>query len=113
MEKNSVDYSPLLSPRGDETAIKTTSFLVSATKWTLKTLILMIFVLWAAFIFFLPAKPVNELFSKWTQIVEETPLISHYALRRLLQLLEARCHIEIPGCSEKEDKFNFVEPMVK
>lgn len=73
MEKNSVDYSPLLSPRGDETAIKTTSFLVSATKWTLKTLILVIFVLWTTFIFSLPAKPVNELFSKWNDLNRDTP----------------------------------------
>ena len=51
----------------------TASPLVSATKWTLKTLILMIFVLWAAFIFFLPAKPVNELFSKWNDLNRDTP----------------------------------------
>ncbi|KAL5140695.1 Ferric reduction oxidase 6 [Glycine soja] len=74
MEKNSLDYSPLLSPRGDENGSETTaSPLVSATKWTLKTLILMIFVLWAAFIFFLPAKPVNELFSKWNDLNRDTP----------------------------------------
>ena len=74
MEKNSLDYSPLLSPRGDENGSETTaSPLVSATKWTLKTLILVIFVLWTTFIFSLPAKPVNELFSKWNDLNRDTP----------------------------------------
>lgn len=53
MEKNNFDYSPLLSPRGDETASKTlSSSLVSATKWTLKFFISVIFVLWTALFFF-------------------------------------------------------------
>ncbi|XP_004486416.1 ferric reduction oxidase 7, chloroplastic-like [Cicer arietinum] len=68
MEKNSVDYSPLLSHHGDENGgyvRKLSSFVVSVTKWTLKTLIWVIFFLWAAFIFLLPSEPVKELFSKW------------------------------------------------
>jgi len=74
MEKNNFDYSPLLSPRGDETASKTlSSSLVSATKWTLKFFISVIFVLWTAFIFFQPAKPVNTLFSKWYELSRNTP----------------------------------------
>lgn len=74
MEKNNVDYSPLLSPRGDETASKTvSSSLVSATKWTLKFFICVIFVLWTAFIFFQPAKPVKNMFSKWNEFSRNTP----------------------------------------
>ncbi|XP_045804558.1 ferric reduction oxidase 7, chloroplastic-like isoform X1 [Trifolium pratense] len=68
MEKNSVDYSPLLSKQGDENGGyvgRFSPFVVSATKWTLRTLISLIFILWAAFIFLLPSVPVNGLFSKW------------------------------------------------
>lgn len=74
MEKNNVDYSPLLSPRGDESASKTlSSSLVSATKWTLKFFICVIFVLWTAFIFFQPAKPVKNLFSAWNELNRNSP----------------------------------------
>jgi len=74
MEKNNVDYSPLLSPRGDETASKTeSSSLVSATKWTLRFFICVIFVLWTAFIFFQPAKPVRNLFTQWNHLTRNTP----------------------------------------
>ncbi|RDX94887.1 Ferric reduction oxidase 7, chloroplastic [Mucuna pruriens] len=73
MEKKSVDYNtPLLSPRGDETASRTTS-LVLAAKWSLKYLICVIFIAWVAFIFLLPASPVNELFSKWINLNRHTP----------------------------------------
>ncbi|KAK2448209.1 ferric reduction oxidase [Trifolium repens] len=68
MEKNSVDYSPLLSKQGDENGGyvgKFSPFVVSATKWTLRTLISLIFISWAAFIFLLPSVPVHGLFSKW------------------------------------------------
>lgn len=69
MEKNSVDYSPLLSKKGDETDgyVKKNSpnFVVSATKWTLRTLISIIFIIWAAFIFLLPSESVHGLFTKW------------------------------------------------
>ncbi|CAJ1962819.1 unnamed protein product [Sphenostylis stenocarpa] len=75
MEKNTVDFSPLLTPRGDENASKTaSSSLVSATKWTLKSLICVIFVLWTTFIFFQPAKPVKGLFSKWTNLNRDSLL---------------------------------------
>ncbi|GAU44617.1 hypothetical protein TSUD_378950 [Trifolium subterraneum] len=68
MEKNSVDYSPLLSKQDDENGgyvRKNSPFVVSATKWTLRTLISLIFILWAAFIFLLPSEPVHGLFTKW------------------------------------------------
>jgi len=69
MEKNSVDYSPLLSKQGDETDdyVKKNSpnFVVSATKWTLRTLISIIFIIWAALIFLLPSESVHGLFLKW------------------------------------------------
>jgi ABC-type transport system involved in cytochrome bd biosynthesis fused ATPase/permease subunit len=68
MEKNSVDYSPLLSKQGDENGGyvgKFSPFVASATKWTLRTLISLIFISWAAFIFLLPSVPVHGLFSKW------------------------------------------------
>ncbi|KAK7331215.1 hypothetical protein VNO77_25433 [Canavalia gladiata] len=72
MEKNSVDYSPLLSPRVDEAA-KKTFCLVSATKWTLKSLISVIFIAWAAFIFVFPAELVHGLYSKWINLSKGTP----------------------------------------
>ncbi|KAK7331216.1 hypothetical protein VNO77_25434 [Canavalia gladiata] len=72
MEKNSVDYSPLLSPRVEEAA-KKTFCLVSATKWTLKSLICVIFIAWAAFIFVFPAELVHGLYSKWINLSEGTP----------------------------------------
>ncbi|AES64681.1 putative ferric-chelate reductase (NADH) [Medicago truncatula] len=76
MEKNSVDYSPLLSKQGDETDgyVKKISpnFVVSATKWTLRTLISIIFIIWAAFIFLLPSESVHGLFSKWLNFSSET-----------------------------------------
>ncbi|XP_058723654.1 ferric reduction oxidase 7, chloroplastic-like [Vicia villosa] len=69
MAKIPLDYSPLLSKHGDETddgyVRKLSPFVVSATKWTLRTLIFIIFVLWAAFNFLLPSEPVHELFTKW------------------------------------------------
>ncbi|XP_027339718.1 ferric reduction oxidase 7, chloroplastic-like isoform X2 [Abrus precatorius] len=73
MEKNSVDYSPLLSPREVETTRKPSSF-VSATKWTLKSLICVIFIAWAAFIFLFPSEPGHELFSKWIDLTSGTCL---------------------------------------
>jgi len=76
MEKNSVDYSPLLSKKGDETDdyVKKISpnFFVSATKWTLRTLISIIFIIWAAFIFLLPSESVHGLFSKWLNFSGES-----------------------------------------
>lgn len=69
MAKNSLDYSPLLSKQGDETDYgyvrKISPFVVSVTKWTLRTLIFIIFVSWAAFIFLSPSERVYELFTKW------------------------------------------------
>ncbi|CAI8590458.1 unnamed protein product [Vicia faba] len=70
MAKNSLDYnSPLLSKQADETDYgcvrKMSPFVLSATKWTLRTLIFIIFVLWAAFIFLLPSEPVHKLFVNW------------------------------------------------
>ncbi|KAK7246071.1 hypothetical protein RIF29_40929 [Crotalaria pallida] len=66
MEKNSssVDKNPLLSSeRVDDVTDypMKPSPLVSATKWTLKTLIYVIFIAWAAFIFVFPLESVSKL----------------------------------------------------
>ncbi|XP_061354208.1 ferric reduction oxidase 6-like isoform X2 [Gastrolobium bilobum] len=76
MEKNSVDDSPLLSPRGDETVgyARKTHPIVSATKWTLKFVICVIFIAWATSIFLYPAEPVHDLFSKWINSTSGNPL---------------------------------------
>lgn len=91
MEKNSVDYSPLLSLGGDETNgyAGKASPLVSATKWTLKSLIWFIFLVWAAFIFLLPSEPVHDLFSKWLNFSSGSP----FGVTGFLSLLLVSCFL--------------------
>ncbi|OIV91892.1 hypothetical protein TanjilG_17884 [Lupinus angustifolius] len=73
MEKHSVDNSPLLSTRVDETdyTMKTSS-IVSVTKWTLKYLICVIFIAWTALIFVFPLESVGNLVNKWINATSET-----------------------------------------
>lgn len=73
MEKSSVDYTPLLASHAEEVQSNTTTSLVLVTKWTIKYLICVIFISWIAFIFLIPAKPVNDLFSKWNSLTSGTP----------------------------------------
>ncbi|KAL2341483.1 hypothetical protein Fmac_009423 [Flemingia macrophylla] len=116
MEKNSVDPSPLLSPLGDETATKASFCLVSATKWTLKTLICVIFVAWVTFIFLLPAQPVNELFSKWISLSSETPfgvtgsIFVLFSAPVLIIAFLAIAHLIITGDDQIHGKKNSKHP---
>lgn len=90
MEKNSIDYSPLLSHQGDEIAgkVKASSPLVSATRWTLKSLICLIFTAWAALIFLIPSEPGHALFSKLITFTQNTPFgVTGYLLFLFLGFL--------------------------
>ncbi|KAK7843345.1 ferric reduction oxidase 7, chloroplastic [Quercus suber] len=66
MDENSVER-PLLLSRGAE-RVKKTPLFVSWAKWILKFVIWVIFLAWAALIFFIPAQSVNEAFEKWAQL---------------------------------------------
>ncbi|KAH7520875.1 hypothetical protein FEM48_Zijuj08G0192100 [Ziziphus jujuba var. spinosa] len=75
MDDNSVQ-KPLLStqsvqePAGYD--VKKKPLTLFLAKWCLKTLMWVIFVSWAAFIFVYPAKSVTELFRKFTRTTNET-----------------------------------------
>ncbi|XP_050273124.1 ferric reduction oxidase 7, chloroplastic-like isoform X1 [Quercus robur] len=70
MDENSVER-PLLLSRGAE-RVKKTPLFVSWAKWILKFVIWVIFLAWAALIFFIPAQIVNEAFEKWAQLTSGT-----------------------------------------
>ncbi|KAI9126546.1 hypothetical protein K1719_002142 [Acacia pycnantha] len=74
MDHNHSVHAPLLSPTavGNGDTNKTSVFL-SATKWTLKSLIWVIFITWVALIFLLPAEFFNHLFEKWIRATRGTP----------------------------------------
>lgn len=74
MDVNSVQ-KPLLSTQSVEPAgydAKKTTLTVFLAKWFLKSLMWMVFILWAGFIFLYPAKSVTELFRKFTRTTNET-----------------------------------------
>lgn len=75
MDTNHSVNTPLLASKAVENGdTKKTSILVSATKWTLKSLIWLIFVAWVALIFLLPAEFFNDLFFRnWIRATQGTP----------------------------------------
>ncbi|KAK9286122.1 hypothetical protein L1049_014503 [Liquidambar formosana] len=64
---------PLLSSAGvDPAYAKDTPLLVSSLKWILKTLMWVVFIVWAALIFLYPSEFVNGLYEKWIEATRGT-----------------------------------------
>ncbi|GMH23859.1 hypothetical protein Nepgr_025702 [Nepenthes gracilis] len=65
---------PLLSRRNRSPNYgqKKAAFFISTAKWIIKFTMLMVFIIWVAFMFFFPSEFVRNLFEKWIQATEGT-----------------------------------------
>ncbi|XP_075477097.1 ferric reduction oxidase 7, chloroplastic-like [Primulina tabacum] len=65
MDEHSVNETLLLQKEGLVNVSKKMPFFISSVKWTLRVVMWVIFIIWAAFIFMFPSDFVGDLLEKW------------------------------------------------